>query len=170
MFLIICLHGSRRADFLFFPLCRTGSRNLPLCIPRQGSRACLRANVPGVSRAFTAGNSPMIDHIACRPPSCGGQKENSTSPSEFSLSPLLRKRTARGGTPLSPPSARSARTERKAIIRGSSSRSRVRPRAPWAACRRTWRRSLRCSPHPLSRASCVVMSSPLRSMSSGRGT
>ena len=157
MFLIICLHGSRRADFLFSPLCRTG-------IIRTGLGAILFG-------AFSARNAPMIDHIACRPPSHGGPKRKSgvTTP-EFPLdhTPLSRRCTALRAMPRRPsgrcegsfphtlraPRPRLRAGNASLVIQGSSSRSRVRPRAPWAACHRTWRRSLRCSPRPLSRAPC----------------
>ena len=137
---------------------------------RQGFCARLRINVPGVSCAFHSPDSPIIGYIACRPPSHGGQKENPAS-----LRPNFPSiiRRFRGDAPrcarcravlpdgvkeasltLRAPRPRLRAGNASLVIQDFSSRSRVRPRAPWAACLRTWRRSLRCSPHPLSRAPC----------------
>ena len=160
MFLIICLHGSRRADFLSFSPYTS-------CAHGMIARVRLRINVLGVSRAFH--RPELADHRLYR------------------LSPAFLRRTKRKfdvSVGISPPSAfaethrvargaapsfvrrrktsltlRASRPHLRAgnaslVIRGSSSRSQVRPRVPWAACRRTWRRSLRCSPRPLSKAPC----------------
>lgn len=164
MFLIICLHGSRRADFLSFsPLCRTG---IPGRIPRLPSHKCPRR----FPRFFRPGHAD--DRPYCPPPAVlrrTKRKSGVTTP-EFPLdhTPLSRRCTALRAMPRRPsgrcegsfphtlraPRPRLRAGNASLVIQGFSSKSRVRPRAPWAACLRTWRRSLRCSPRPLSRVPC----------------
>ena len=161
MFLIICLHGSRRADFLSFSPCTS-------CAHGMIARARLRINVHGVSA------DDVFRHRARRvpPPAVARRtkrKSGVTTP-EFPLdhTPLSRRCTALRAMPRRPsgrcegsfphtllaPRPRLRAGNASLVIQGFSSRSRVRPQAPWAACLRTWRRSLRCSPRPLSRAPC----------------
>ena len=164
MFLIICLHGSRRADFLSFSPYTS-------CAHGMIARVRLRINVPGVSRAFHRPER-ADDRPYCPPPAVARRtkrKSGVTTP-EFPLdhTPLSRRCTALRAMPRRPsgrcegsfphtlraPRPRLRAGNASLVIQGFSSKSRVRPQAPWAACHRTWRRSLRCSPRPLSRAPC----------------
>ena len=168
MFLIICLHGSRRADFSLFPPMPDRNNTNRVRHTRQGSCARLRINVPGVSA------DDVFRHRARRvpPPAVARRtkrKSGVTTP-EFPLdhTPLSRRCTALRAMPRRPsgrcegsfphtlraPRPRLRAGNASLVIQGFSSKSRVRPQAPWAACRRTWRRSLRCSPRPLSRVPC----------------
>lgn len=161
MFLIICLHGSRRADFLSFSPYTS-------CAHGMIARVRLRINVPGVSA------DDVFRHRARRvlPPAVARRtkrKSGVTTP-EFPLdhTPLSRRCTALRAMPRRPsgrcegsfphtlraPRPRLRAGNASLVIQGFSSKSRVRPQAPWAACLRTWRRSLRCSPRPLSRVPC----------------
>ena len=161
MFLIICLHGSRRADFLSFSPCTS-------CTHDMIARVRLRINVLGVSA------DDVFRHRARRvpPPAVARRtkrKSGVTTP-EFPLdhTPLSRRCTALRAMPRRPsgrcegscphtlraPRPRLRAGNASLVIQGFSSKSRVRPQAPWAACLRTWRRSLRCSPRPLSRVPC----------------
>ena len=170
MFLIICLHGSRRADFSLFPPMPDRNNTNRVRHARQDPAPAFAQMFPAFPALFTARNAPMIDHIARRPPSHGGQKENPAS-----LRPNFPSiiRRFRGDAPrcarcravlpdgvkeasltLRAPRPRLRAGNASLVIQGFSSRSRVRPQAPWAACHRTWRRSLRCSPRPLSRVPC----------------
>ena len=163
MFLIICLHGSRRADFLSFSPYTS-------CAHGMIARVRLRINVLGVFRAFH--RPGLADHrLYHLPPAVlrrTKRKFGVTTP-EFPLdhTPLSRRRTALRAVPRRPshegenppshygrPARVCGRGNASLVIQGFSSRSQVRPRVPWAACRRTWHRSLRCSPRPLSKAPC----------------
>lgn len=157
MFLIICLHGSRRADFSLFP---------PM--PDRNNTDRPRSN--SFRRFFRPERAD--DRPYCPPPAVARRtkrKSGVTTP-EFPLdhTPLSRRCTALRAMPRRPsgrcegsfphtlraPRPRLRAGNASLVIQGFSSKSRVRPRAPWAACLRTWRRSLRCSPRPLSRAPC----------------
>ena len=164
MFLIICLHGSRRADFsLFFPLYILRTRHDRSCPP---SHKCSR-RFPRFYRREFADDRPY-----CLPPAVARRtkrKSGVTTP-EFPLdhTPLSRRCTALRAMPRRPSGrcegsfpqlalsgrARKGRARCVVIIADSSSESRARPKAPWAACRRTWSRTPRCCRHPLSTAPC----------------
>ena len=165
MFLIICLHGSRRADFsLFFPLYILRTRHDHSCPPsHKCPRRFPRFSPPGTRRYADRYRLPPA--VARRTK----RKSGVTTP-EFPLdhTPLSRRCTALRAMPRRPsgrcegsfphtlraPRPRLRAGNASLVIQGFSSKSRVRPQAPWAACHRTWRRSLRCSPRPLSRAPC----------------